>query len=116
MVLYLLTICKPQKKEFVDVTELQGIMAFLYTEEVYFFDYVYEMHGVYRQLHAHCIVNIPPRTMYSTKLFGFRLWWSKIKSGDTPKVKRYLHKIVKNSYIQEQLIQENYYKQYRMQR
>ncbi len=108
---YLITICKAQKKHYVEEAELRSIKTFLESKKVYFKDYVFECHGLYRQLHCHAIVKFYGRWSLFTNHAGFRIYWSKILN--EPGAISYLKKFASNRYRQEQILTENQYNLYR---
>ncbi len=110
MVLYLITICKAQKLDYVDESELRSVMSYLFEHKHYFKDYTFERHGKYRQLHCHAIVDTQP--IYKTfKVIPFRVYYSPVY--DIKGAMNYLHKDAYNRYRQEQILAENQYQIYR---
>jgi len=103
----MITICLPQKLNFVSESELRSVMSYLSEHEHYcFIDYTFEAHSKYRQLHCHAICKIPQKRLLY-KYAGFRIFYSKIY--DYRGAMQYLYKYASNRYLQEQIITENYY-------
>ncbi len=110
MTFYMVTIHKSRVKDYVSEEDLIEILKCLSTG-CDIIEYAFEMHGVYRQLHCHAIVMLPKDTWYSSKIRGFRLYWSKLY--DYKKTLLYVQKNASNKYLQDQICAENQYKLYR---
>ena len=91
---YLITVCKPQKKEYVSTSELKQVLAHLHYNGIECIYGKWERHGMYKQLHYHGIVTIPSSTIYSkyTRVLGFRVHFSRIKKNTDMIVMKYIDK------------------------
>jgi len=108
---YLVTICKAQKKGYVDESELRAVMEFLKEKKVYVIDYSFEVHGMYRQLHVHLVVKYYGRWKDLLNFQGFRIYWSQVY--DIVNALNYLNKLAYCRLKQEEILTENKYQVYR---
>ncbi len=99
------------KTKYVTATALDSLRAYLESKHIKFIDYVYEMHGMYRQLHMHAIVQYNGLYKPLTKFANFKLHWARID--DLDGATNYIHKYVYNKDTQQQTINENHYKLHR---
>lgn len=112
--IYMVTIRKHQVKDFVTVSDLTDRLTWLVTTlgrsvEFTIDTTVFEVDPKYMQLHLHCILTATSNFKYYklTKNKGFRIHFRKVY--DLTGAKGYLMKQVRNDYVQDQLIDENYF-------
>ncbi len=96
---YLLTITCQQKKDLVFGYEIRDIVFWLEAQGVTFLIKRYEDHGLYGQLHLHCLVRYVGRYVHLCKWgdqeFTHNTWqvhWKKVKQGGYGRVITYLLK------------------------
>jgi len=106
LIKYLVTICKPQKKDYVSRNALREIIAHLSYNNIHCTYGKWERHGMYKQLHYHGIFIVPDTIKYSnfTKLANYRVHFEYIKDNlpTIIRVKRYIDKHY-NRYTNTQL-------------
>ncbi len=114
--LYLITITKYQKLDYVEQHSLDEVVRYLNVEmkSLVVHDKVYESSGLYKQLHIHAIVSIAKEVRYSDYIyrwFDFKVQYSKIY--DLSGAIKYLYKEAKSDLHQENILLYNYFKVYR---
>lgn len=109
---YLVTICKPQKKEYVDPDDITRIIKHLETNGIVCEYGKLERHGMYRQLHFHGLFLIHPNIFYSnfTRINGYRVYYKRMKRGTELVVMRYIDKYHNANNTQQDVIFANYYR------
>ncbi len=111
--IYMVSIHKQQKKDFVSKKNLDDILSRLLASLEYHQpqvdNKVYEMTQKYCQLHLHCLLttNTDFRYFRYTKQCGFRVHFKKVY--DLQGIQRYLNKQVTCDAIQDQILDENFY-------
>ncbi len=111
--IYMVSIHKQQKKDFVSKKNLDDILNRLLVSLVYHQPHVdnkvYEMTHKYCQLHLHCLLttNTDFRYYRYTKQCGFRVHFKKVY--DLQGIQRYLRKQITCDAQQDQILDENYY-------
>ncbi len=110
--LYMVTIHKYQKKDFVTHIEILEVVNWLYSRIPFMKtkNLVFEIDHKYLQLHGHCFVrtNEPISFKKHCKHNGFGVYWRPIY--DYKGACDYLKKQVKNKYEQDQILLENYFR------
>lgn len=111
--IYMVSIHKQQKKDFVSKKNLDDIfhrlLALLEYHQPRVDSKVYEMTSKYCQLHLHCLLSTITDFRYFryTKQCGFRVHFKKVY--DLDGMRRYLGKQVTCSAKQDQILDENHY-------
>jgi len=111
---YLVTICKHQVKEYVSKKDLDQIIKFVLSNDMFdpgiIHEVAYERHGVYKQLHCHLLMSARStrRPWWPTSAYGFRVYYSPLKDlQDIPRVCNYIYKYANDYIQQEQILYEN---------
>ncbi len=107
---YMVTIHRSQVLEYVTPDELIDVLNSLIgviggrVDNV-----VFETGGRYRQLHMHLIYHLNYRLRFKdySRIGKFRIYWKAVY--DIEGVREYLHKDAHNGYMQDQIIDDNYY-------
>ncbi len=108
---YLITIRKPQKKDYVSQDEIREVLVHLHNNNIYLIDGTEEYHGMYKQLHYHGIIKVPKSFSYSkfTKVGDMRINYKSFPPSDYNKILYYIYKHNPAMDYHHQTIITNYY-------